>query len=64
MRVEPFLTAFLILLAMTGCPSVVLEPVTKMHLAPLISSMVLVIAPLPKTAARPATEGACQRRAQ
>jgi hypothetical protein len=36
----------------------------RMQAAPAISSLELVIAPLPKLMARPATVGECQRRAQ
>jgi hypothetical protein len=36
----------------------------KMHLALPKSSILLVMAPLPNVVARPATVGACQRRAQ
>jgi hypothetical protein len=36
----------------------------KIQSACLISDMELVIAPLPNVAARPATVGECQRRAQ
>ena len=42
----------------------VLLPMERTHRASRISLMGLVIAPLPKVAARPATVGACQRRAQ
>ena len=47
-----------------GCATVVLEPITKTHLASSSSVKELVMAPLPKAAASPATVGACQRRAQ
>jgi hypothetical protein len=43
---------------------VVLEPMTNMQPASSISSMELVMAPLPKAAARPATVEECQSRAQ
>ena len=59
-----FRTAFLTSKAMTGWFSVVLEPMTKMQSALDISSMELVIAPLPNAIARPATVELCQRRAQ
>jgi hypothetical protein len=50
---------------MRGWASVVLEPVIrKQRVCSLNSGVELVIAPLPKAAARPATVGACQRRAQ
>ena len=42
----------------------VLEPVIRITSACAMSPMVLVIAPLPKAAARPATVEECQRRAQ
>ena len=42
----------------------VLEPMAKMQAVSLISLIELVMAPLPKVVARPATEGLCQRRAQ
>jgi len=48
-------TARRITVAITGCVSVVLEPVTKMQAACSSSSMGFVIAPDPKAAARPAT---------
>jgi len=50
--------------ATRGCEEVVLEPMIKMHPASSISEMELVMAPLPKAAARPATVEECQRRAQ
>jgi len=43
---------------------VVSDPITKMHFASSRSLIELVIAPLPKVAARPATVEECQRRAQ
>jgi hypothetical protein len=54
----------LIFKATIGCASVVLEPITRMDLASTISPIEFVIAPLPSVATRPATVGACQRRAQ
>ena len=52
-------------LATRECASVVLEPVMRKHCVPALNSGVeLVIAPLPNAATRPATVGACQRRAQ
>ncbi len=42
----------------------VLVPMARIQPASLISPMGLVMAPLPKLVARPATVGACQRRAQ
>ena len=49
---------------MTGWFSVVFEPITKIVSAFPISSMELVIAPLPNDIASPATVELCQRRAQ
>jgi hypothetical protein len=43
---------------------VVLVPMARTHLASLISPREFVEAPLPKVVTRPATVGACQRRAQ
>jgi hypothetical protein len=43
---------------------VVLEPMTKIQSASRISPIVLVIAPLPKAIARPATVELCQSLAQ
>ena len=57
-------TAALTSRAITGWFSVVFEPMTKMQSAFLISAMELVMAPLPKAIARPATVELCQRRAQ
>ncbi len=57
-------TARLTTLEMTGWFSDVLEPVIRMTSACSMSPMVLVIAPLPNAAARPATVEECQRRAQ
>ncbi len=42
----------------------VLLPIAKIQPELSSSPMVLVIAPLPKEVARPATVGLCQRRAQ
>jgi len=42
----------------------VLEPMMKMTSMPSISRMEFVMAPEPKMAARPATVGECQSRAQ
>ena len=47
-------------MAMIGCASVVLLPVTKRKSASRISPIELVIAPAPKVVTRPATVGACQ----
>jgi hypothetical protein len=47
-----------------GWAAVVLLPMTKMQAACPISEMEFVMAPLPSVAARPATVGECQRRAQ
>jgi hypothetical protein len=49
---------------MSGCCSVVFEPVTRKRSASSNSFMELVIAPEPKVAARPATVELCQSRAQ
>jgi hypothetical protein len=57
-------TARLTKLEITGWFSVVLEPVIRMTSAFSMQPMVLVIAPLPNAAARPATVEECQRRAQ
>jgi len=54
----------MILRAIRGCCSKVLLPRTKTHFDSLISWIELVIAPDPKTAARPATVDAWQSRAQ
>ncbi len=49
----------------TGCASSGFDPMSKMTSESVVmSSMVLVMAPLPRVVARPATEGACQTRAQ
>ena len=53
-------TARFISMAMTGCASVVLEPMTKRKSASRISGIELVIAPAPYVVTRPATVGACQ----
>ena len=58
------MTAFLIRRPMIGCASVVLDPMTRIAFACSMSSIVLVIAPLPNVFARPATVGACHNRAQ
>jgi hypothetical protein len=50
--------------AIRGWHAVVLDPITKMELASSISAIELVMAPLPKAAARPATVEECQSRAQ
>jgi len=47
-----------------GCCSVVLDPMTKMTSASSISSMLPVMALLPKDSIRPVTVEAWQRRAQ
>ena len=57
-------TARLTKLDRTGWFSVVLDPVIRITSAFSMHPMVLVIAPLPKAAARPATVEECQRRAQ
>ena len=64
MSFVPFLTALLTCLPIIGCAAVVLLPMTKMQAAFPISEMEFVMAPLPRLAARPATVGECQRRAQ
>ena len=64
MSLPPFFCAFGISSAMTGCASVVLVPIARMQAASPISLIELVIAPLPKLAAKPATVGECQSRAQ
>jgi len=60
----PLRTAFLIWYPIIGWASVVLVPIARIHLASPISAIELVIAPEPSAMARPATVGACQRRAQ
>ena len=57
-------TARLTYIPMMGWFSVVLVPVARITSANSISSIALVIAPLPKEAASPATVELCQRRAQ
>jgi len=65
MRFAPcFATAALMRRAMIGCASVVLDPITKIQSACSSSALELVIAPEPKAAARPATEGLCHKWAQ
>jgi hypothetical protein len=65
MSLVPFWsTARLTKLDKTGWFSVVLDPVINMTSAFSIQAMVLVMAPLPKAAARPATVEECQSRAQ
>jgi hypothetical protein len=52
-------------LAMSGCPSDVFDPMMRKQFVSLSNSgCEFVIAPLPNAATRPATVGACQRRAQ
>ena len=58
------ITSFFIIDPMTGWFSVVLEPITRKPSLRGISLIEFVIAPEPKTAARPATVELCQRRAQ
>jgi len=58
------LTALIILDEISGWFEVVLEPITIKTCASSNSSMELVIAPLPKEAARPATVEECHSRAQ
>ena len=53
-----------ILLPMIGCASGALEPMMNSTSLNSISPIELVIAPEPNVAARPATVGACQVRAQ
>ena len=54
-----------ILIPMTGCCSVVLLPMMKMHpLCSVMSRIELVIAPLPKLVTRPVTVALCHNRAQ
>ena len=64
MSLAPLRTVRFTSAPMTGCCSVVLEPMMKKALALARSSMLLVIAPLPNDVPRPDTLGACQRRAQ
>jgi hypothetical protein len=56
--------ALIIRFAITGCVSLVFEPTIRMTSRFSISWTEFVIAPEPKMAARPATVGACQSRAQ
>ena len=60
----PFFTAFFILRPIIGWVSVVFEPMTKITSCFSISGIEFVIAPEPKTEARPATVELCQYRAQ
>ena len=60
----PLRYALIILFAMTGCDTLVLEPMMKMYLHVFDLAIELVIAPEPYMAASPATVGECQRRAQ
>jgi hypothetical protein len=64
MSEAPFWTAFFKKVAATGWASVMLDPITKNIFAFENSSKEFVMAPEPKDAARPATVGACQVRAQ
>ncbi len=64
MSLAPFSAARFILLPMIGCASVALDPMMKRTSSCSISPIELVIAPDPNVAARPATVGACQVRAQ
>ena len=59
-----YYVAFMTFVPRIGCCSVVFEPMMKKHLASSNSVLELVLAPLPNAAARPATVGLCQRRAQ
>ena len=60
----PLRTARRIRVPITGCCSVVFDPITKIARASSKSAMLFVIAPDPKAVARPVTVAACQRRAQ
>ena len=60
----PFFAARFMRNDITGCDSVVLEPVTSRKSEPASSSIEFDIAPLPTMTARPATVGACQVRLQ
>jgi len=65
MSLAPFLrTVCRIFMARTGWASAVLVPTASTHFELAKSSMLLVIAPLPNVVARPATVGACHKRAQ
>jgi hypothetical protein len=64
MSLAPLRAAASILSPMMGCYSVVLEPTMRMTSASSRSSIELVMAPLPKAVARPATVGLCHKRAQ
>ena len=63
MILAPRRHAFFISRAITGCASVVFEPMISRHSQFWISPMELVIAPLPNDSASPATVGAWQVRA-
>ena len=64
MSCAPCSTAFFTKVAATGWASTMLEPMTMIILARANSLKEFVMAPEPKAAARPATVGACQVRAQ
>ena len=57
--VAPACTARFISIAMIGCASLVLLPMTNRKSASRISPIEFVIAPAPKVVTRPATVGAC-----
>ena len=62
--VAPRLMARFISMAMMGCASLVLLPMTNRKSASRISPMEFVMAPAPKVVTRPATVGACHVAAQ
>ena len=64
MSLFPLRTARRILVAIKGCCSVVLEPITKIASAFSSSPIEFVMAPLPKEDAKPTTVLAWHRRAQ
>lgn len=64
MSLAPRRTARFTSSPMMGWAHVVFVPMARMHFELARSEMGLVIAPLPKLVARPATVGECQRRAQ
>ena len=57
-------TLLMMRVPMSGCCSVVFEPMTRMQSAFSMQAMVFVIAPDPRLASRPMTVDEWQRRAQ
>ena len=60
----PFFSACNILAPIKGCCSFVFDPITKITLASVISSIELVMAPDPKAAPKPTTVDEWHKRAQ